>query len=261
MILRYNVLIMIIKENVWITPYNTERTLHIYLPDNLEPKEKLPVLYMFDGHNLFEDNVATYGKSWGIKDYLEQNNLKVLVVGLECNHEGIERLREFTPFTFDDDPWGHVDEKGLVLIEWMKTELKAYIDNKYPTKPQRKYTYVGGSSMGGTMALYMAFKDSDVYSKFVCVSPHIYPMYKAFRTVLDSPMHKNSEVYISWGGWEYPTHDIFAKATDQNLQIIRALFKKPGVEVYPHCFKNDDHSEAAWQKELKVWMEELNIGK
>ena len=57
---------------------------------------------------------------------------------------------------------------------------------------------------------------------------------------------------------EYKPH-IMAMATDQNLQILRALMKKPGVDVIPHCFKNDDHSERAWEKELPVWMKELNI--
>lgn len=252
---------MIIKETVYITCYNKQRTLHIYLPDDLSENEKLPVMYMFDGHNLFNDEDSTYGTSWGLKEYLQTNNNRLMVVGIECDHSdnGKERLREFTPFTFEDDPWGHIDQKGLDLIDWMINELKPYIDSKYPTKKARKYTYVGGSSMGGTMALYMAIVHSDIYSKAVCVSPHIYPMYKEFRTILDHPMNKNTEVYISWGGWEYPEHYIFAMATDQNLQIIRALFKKPGVEVYPHCFKNDDHSESSWKKELKVWMKDLNL--
>ena len=28
-------------------------------------------MYFFDGHNLFFDEDATYGKSWGLKDFLE----------------------------------------------------------------------------------------------------------------------------------------------------------------------------------------------
>ena len=89
---------MVIKENIWITPFETERTLHIYLPDDLGEQERLPVLYMFDGHNLFFDEDATYGVSWGLKDYLDAHHSRLLVVGLECNHEGIERLKEFTPY-------------------------------------------------------------------------------------------------------------------------------------------------------------------
>ncbi|MCF0110502.1 MAG: alpha/beta hydrolase, partial [Erysipelotrichaceae bacterium] len=147
----------------------------------------------------------------------------------------------------------------LALIEWMTTELKDFIDSTYPTISDREHTYIGGSSMGGIMSLYMALTHSDVYSKAVCVSPYIYPMYKSLRKDLGHDMYENTQVYISWGGREYPTHDIFAMATDQNLQIIRALMKKPGVDVIPHCFKNDDHSESAWKKELPIWMKDLGL--
>lgn len=252
---------MVIKENIWIAPYNTERTLHIYLPEHMEEGERYPVLYMFDGHNLFFDSDATYGTCWGMKDYLDKHDGKIIVVGIECNHNGNERLSEFTPYTYFDPDFGPVEEKGQALIQWMVTDLKKWVDERYPTLPDRMHTYVGGSSMGGTMALYMALFNSDTYSKAISVSPHIYPMYKILRKDLGHHMHKNTQVYMSWGGYEYPTHHIFATATDQNLQIIRALFKKPGVEVFPHVFKNDNHSEAAWQKELKVWMKELNICK
>ena len=44
---------MIIKEEIFIEPFNLPRMLHIYLPDNMEEGERFPVIYMFDGHNLF----------------------------------------------------------------------------------------------------------------------------------------------------------------------------------------------------------------
>ena len=169
---------MIIKEEVWITPYELPRMLHIYLPDDLEEGERLPVLYMFDGHNLFYDEDATYGVSWGLKDYLEKHDNRLMVVGLECNHEGNERLSEFSPYSFEDYTFGYVEGKGIALIDWMINELKPYIDEKYPTKPGRSHTYVGGSSMGGLMSLYIILKHSDVFSKAVCVSCHLYPLFK-----------------------------------------------------------------------------------
>lgn len=249
---------MIIKEEVYITPYDQDRMLHIYLPDDIGEEERLPVLYMFDGHNLFNDEDATYGKSWGLRSYLEKHNSRIMVVGLECNHDGNERLSEFTPYPFYDDPWGFVEEKGLALIDWMINELKPLIDENYPTLPERENTFIGGSSMGGIMALYMVMMHSDVYSKAACVSPHIYPMFKLLKKDLNKKMYEDTYVYISWGGREY-SPKTFAYVTDQNLQIVRALLKKPGVRVYPHCFKNDNHSEAAWEKQLKTWMADLNI--
>ena len=45
---------MVIKEMVHITPYHLDRMLHIYLPDDYEESEaRYPVMYMYDGHNLF----------------------------------------------------------------------------------------------------------------------------------------------------------------------------------------------------------------
>ena len=51
------------------------RRVYIYLPDEYyeKPKRQYPVLYMFDGHNVFYDEDATYGKSWGMEQYLQKS--------------------------------------------------------------------------------------------------------------------------------------------------------------------------------------------
>lgn len=68
---------MIEKKDVTITPLGLQRRLHIYLPDDYyQSKETYPVMYMFDGHNLFYDEDATYGKSWGLKEFLDQYDKK-----------------------------------------------------------------------------------------------------------------------------------------------------------------------------------------
>ena len=50
------------------------RRVYVYVPDALaaDPDARYPVLYMFDGHNVFFDQDATYGKSWGMKEYMDQ---------------------------------------------------------------------------------------------------------------------------------------------------------------------------------------------
>ena len=47
-----------------------ERRAYVYLPTMYEadPDRRYPVLYMFDGQNVFFDEDATYGKSWGVAD-------------------------------------------------------------------------------------------------------------------------------------------------------------------------------------------------
>ena len=80
---------MIIKRDCYYPPRNSNRRLHIYLPDDYEySNERYPVVYMFDGHNLFFDEDATYGKSWGIRTFLDAWDKKLIIVGMECSHTG-----------------------------------------------------------------------------------------------------------------------------------------------------------------------------
>ena len=53
-----------------ITPFGLDRNTFVYLPDGWQTSGKrYPVVYMFDGHNLFFDSTATYGTCWGLKEY------------------------------------------------------------------------------------------------------------------------------------------------------------------------------------------------
>lgn len=88
---------MVEKHVVFITPFEEERTLHIYLPDDYQTSgRRYPVMYMYDGHNLFYDEDATYGVSWGLKDYFDRHQSEIIAAGIECNHESNYRLWEFS---------------------------------------------------------------------------------------------------------------------------------------------------------------------
>ena len=59
---------MICTWDVTIPPLSGDKTRrgYIYLPDayQTDPNRRFPVLYMFDGHNVFFDGDAAFGKSW-----------------------------------------------------------------------------------------------------------------------------------------------------------------------------------------------------
>ena len=44
---------------------DVKRRAYVYVPDDFKkhPDHRYPVLYMFDGHNVFYDRDATYGKA------------------------------------------------------------------------------------------------------------------------------------------------------------------------------------------------------
>lgn len=250
---------MLIKEDIYLPMADSSRTLHIYMPDDRKDNERFPVLYMFDGHNLFLDEEATYGRSWGMKETFEFMNYRAIIVGLECNHEGNLRLCEFSPYSFSDNYWGQVDACGKELFEWMVHDLKPYIDEKYPTLPESEHTLIGGSSMGGLMAIYGGAIYPHVYSKAACLSPYYTHVLKRLLADIEkSEDLSNSTFYISWGRHEWRTKRALSIGTEENLKVCRLLTKK-NAKVYPHCMEHGHHSEESWEKEVPTFVEELQI--
>ena len=65
------------------------RKAYVYLPESYQedPDQRYPVLYMFDGHNVFFDSDATYGKCWGMKEYMDHTGRQLIIVAVECSHD------------------------------------------------------------------------------------------------------------------------------------------------------------------------------
>jgi predicted alpha/beta superfamily hydrolase len=65
---------------------------------------------------------------------------------------------------------GMADQYGRMIIE----ELKPFIDNEYRTKPEREFTGLGGSSLGGLVSLYLGLQRPDVISRLAVISPAVW---------------------------------------------------------------------------------------
>ena len=165
---------MIIKKDAYYPPANQNRTLHIWLPDNYyETEERYPVMYFFDGHNLFDDNDATYGTCWGFRDFLSHWDKQIILVGMECSHEGDARLSEYCPY--EKRMFGKtIHGIGDATFQWIIHDIKPMIDREYRTYGHREATGIGGSSMGGIMAVYGGLAYNHVFSKAACVSPAVF---------------------------------------------------------------------------------------
>ena len=153
------------------------RGAYLYLPDSYdwEPGRHYPVLYMFDGHNVFFDSDATYGKSWGLGEYLDQFQVPLIVAAVECNHHPDNgRLSEYSPYTFHEPDFGHVQGRGKITMDWFVHTFKPQIDREYRTLPGRQHTFIAGSSMGGLMSLYALLEYNSVFSRAAALSPSLW---------------------------------------------------------------------------------------
>lgn len=245
---------MVIKFPLYFNPGREDRCIHMYLPDDYyESQERYPVVYMFDGHNLFFDSDATYGKSWGLKEYLDGWWKKVIIVGLECSHHGDERLAEFFPFEFTERRVGHVVGRGVKTMNWFVKTLKPYIDANFRTWPQREATAVAGSSMGGIMALFAVLRYNKVFSKSAAVSPEFFAALPLFlKEAKTRKIHPDTRLFMSWGTEEDPRGWMTKRITRMDEAVQDA-----GVSTLLLHQQGGHHCEADWERQVPMWMEFL----
>ena len=256
---------MLVKRDFIYSPKGKNRPLHIWLPEDYTTSGKrYPVMYFFDGHNLFLNEDATYGKSWGLKEFLEGWDKDLILVGVECGHEGDERLSEYLPYRAAGNTWfGKFKPMGHETMEWIVREIKPMIDWEYRTLPDRENTGIGGSSMGGLMALYAGVCYNGYFSKAACVSSAIgfciRPVLKDIRTGHIDP---NSQFYLSWGtreahGIKNPEkNDRSSRSYRWNKQVADTIALS-GATAELYCQVGGAHCEADWEKQNPIFMDFL----
>ena len=256
---------MIIKRDFIYSPKGKNRPLHIYLPeDYFSSQERYPVMYFFDGHNLFRDADATYGKSWGLEAFLDGWGKKMMVVGMECGHEGEERLSEYRPFFADSGSYfSKFPPMGGQTVNWLLSEVKPMIDLEYRTMPLRECTGIAGSSMGGLMALYTAVHENRWFSKAACVSSAIgFCMRPVMEDLRRSSFSPDTRLYLSWGtkeaqGLKHPDREDRSSKTYGWNKKVADPAKSRGAAVKLRCQIGGGHCEADWEKLVPEFMDFL----
>jgi len=252
---------MIIKRDFLYTPKGENRMLHIWLPEDYENShDRYPVMYFFDGHNLFNDADATYGKSWGFRRFLSRWDRKMILVGIECSHVGNERLNEYLPYPPATERFGALKEEGNLTLDWIAEEIKPMIDREYRTLPDRANTGIGGSSMGGLMAIRAVLGYNHVFSRAACVSSAI--GFSPEATLADAEQSKidaNTRVFLSWGsreawGSKDPLHADPASPSYKWNQFICHRVRIQGGRGWMFCQEGGGHCEADWEKLVPGFM-------
>ncbi len=242
---------MIIDFEMNMPQFQKKRRIHMYLPDDYKTSgKKYPVLYMFDGHNLFKDEYATYGRSWNLATEVELSQKEMIIVGQECSHEGYSRLDEYGPYPFKDTQLVDIqfEGHGAQTMNFFVNTLKPYIDQNYPTLRSRKYTWIGGSSCGGLMAYFAGIQYSQTFSKALCISPYFSATYdRLYYDTQHLKIEKNTSFYISWGSKESGEH-AFVRETKMCTELGNVLMKR-GHHVEYNVIEGGRHCEEDWEKE------------
>ena len=237
------------------------RRAYAYVPDSWEEDHDLryPVLYMFDGHNVFFDEDATYGKSWGLGEYLDATETQIIVAAVECNHHPDNgRLSEYSPFTFRTPQFKKVVGRGKLTMDWLTTTFKEEIDREFPTLPERENTFIAGSSMGGLMSLYALLEYNHIFSRAAALSPSLWVSGNKVESLIrTSRPAADTVLYMDYGARELGNHSGMLR----QLGKAAALLTEKRLLLNFRIIPDGEHCEASWERQIPFFMNTLLYGR
>lgn len=139
----------------------TSMRVEVYLPPGYDQTQHYPVLYMLYGYGGNEDSFfggfLTLHKS--ADALLAEGRIAplIIVVPAYANSFGVNTTADQHP----DSAGGTIGPYEDYLIR----DVVPYVDAHYSTAAQRGRRYIGGMSMGGFAALYLALSHPDLFGK------------------------------------------------------------------------------------------------
>lgn len=153
----------------------TTRTIAVFLPPGYEEDRfrRYPVLYLQDGQNLFPAT-SPLGKDWKldtiIPELIQSKAIEPLIVA-GIFHGDVQRIDELTP-TRDkrEARGGKAELYERMLIE----EVMPFVRTRYRIRTGPQSTAIGGSSLGGLVSLWMAFRHPELFGGVAALSPSVW---------------------------------------------------------------------------------------
>lgn len=160
--------------------------LTIWLPPGYdEGSRRYPVLYMHDGHNLFDPTKSNFNKVWAADKAMlavvgDATVEPHIIVGIWA--PGADRYRQYLPRDIYESASPALRTKmdstaqGPIVsdayLAWIAGPLKDWVDKSFRTRSGRNDTAIVGSSMGGLMSCYAFIERPDIFGRAACISSH-----------------------------------------------------------------------------------------
>ena len=157
-----------------------------------------PVLYMFDGQNIYDDD-PSYSGGWYLhrtaRSLWKKHGRAPIIVGVD--HGGEARIDELTPWA--DARGGGTD----ALLDWMIGTVMPRIREDFRGSDDPAEVGIGGSSMGGLGALYAHFRNPERFGLVLSMSPSLWVARgHIFAHVTTRSKPRTSRIYLDAGALE-----------------------------------------------------------
>jgi len=240
--------------NTQAVSLNNVMTFRVMTPKNYETcNNQYPVLYAHDGQNIFQDETSVDGYSWKFEEYCKTNEKflpKVIIVAIDSPQTNNKRTTLYTPFskhfevkkgsTFPSDVHG----RGKEYLDWIVNDLKPWIDNRYRTIPEAKYTGICGNSTGSVISLYALLKYPFVFSRMISISGAFYYWYDLLKPCFETVVSEIEYIYLDVGTKDQGRITKPKEFVEGNTMITQELSKLGynDSQIAYHVFPEDKHT-------------------
>jgi predicted alpha/beta superfamily hydrolase len=221
-------------------------------PDYFHSIRRYPVLYLQDGQNLFDGATSfVKGSFWDVQTttdrLIDASAIEPLIV-VGVYNTGIERMEEYTAMRDRNLGGGKANFYGRLLVE----ELKPWVDQNYRTLDGPEHTGVGGSSLGGLVALYLGLTWPQVFGRLAVLSPSVWwaqgEMLQYVRRMRPEPRPR---IWLDIGLAEGPA---MIKKCDELHRLLERRGWRHGIEMRYLRVPGGRHNEDAWAKRVDPFL-------
>jgi predicted alpha/beta superfamily hydrolase len=225
-------------------------------PDYFAGEQRYPLALFLDGQNLFNPEHPQGG--WQLDQMLNQRAAKGLpvpvVVGI---HHGTQREAEMSPWTtFPEQGPVH----GTALLKWMSDTLLPTLHQQTRLYTGPEHTLIGGSSLGGLLALYALFHAPQHFGKALAMSPALWVgRFAIFEDLMMAKPHPAACLYLDHG--EKEGNEQLGDLLTQQHHLLRDLLDilglTPGERLCHVIDPEGTHDEVSWRKRLPAALDFL----
>lgn len=243
--------VKLISEEFEIPQLNKTRKIWALLPhDYDDSSESYPVMYLQDAQNLFNEK-AEFG-NWEIDKKLavmaEYKIGKIIIIAIE--HAEKDRIKEYN---VGKTVLG--SGQGKQYIRFVTDTLKPFVDANFRTKPEREFTGIGGSSMGGLVSIFSGLMYPEVYGKLMIFSPSLWVVPKMNINNGFDTEEQDTKVYLYAGGDESAT--MIEHVKQFKKKMLKSEFISDKMKIKLSINMEGKHSERYWSDEFPKAIEWL----
>ena len=233
--------------------FRNTRFVRVWLPPGYDDAQNqsrhYPALYLNDGQNLFEASSSFTGVEWQVDETADRLIREgavppMIVVGLD--NAGKDRLREYMPHRSIHPMM--LRAQGRYYPDFLMKEVMPFVERNYRVATGPENTGLGGSSLGGLVALYTAIVRPEVIGRLLIESPSLWisnrQLIKDSRTVRIWP----ERIFLAAGTAEAGSPERSRAVVDDVRELAaivrRAVLSERRLRLVIQ--EGAGHTESAW---------------